>query len=739
MKTKYLFGALATLMVVACSKDELVSVKQDGIAYSVTAATQTRAADSYCNNTLPEAFKVWAKTADGKLYINGDKIVNNSGVWTDADGTRYWPDNNTLDFYAQVNGDNEFKFNDGAPTFENFTVKDNVREQLDLLYSVRKEQSKPGDGKVVLNFRHALSQVCFRARNNMKNMQVEIKGVSVGHLANVGTFAFPAGDTDINYEHHNDNVDSTAILNGGVWTISDNALYNKTYSVTPIGGSVTLAADSKETGNLTCPADQHVNGFEQVLTLLPQTVAAWNPEEKGEDFNGAYFLVDIVLSNIVKNDDGENVATVVYDGKAAIPVSIAWKQGYRYIYTFVFDEGGDGGWTPDPSDPKPVLTSVKYDVTVDDFIPVEEDITMDTGKEDTEEEETVVDHTKNPLLKWAETDLVYNKTSKTSGFASSYTIQGSLYQWGRNPGWTDYLDAMNEKTGKKYYYATYDKTYYTATGMTTSNGQNYHSEYSYRENDSFAEYDYFFMNPNGNDYWIGEGGGTTWSERASACGIKTRVCPEGWRIPNKADFLEIKPSEALKGNGDLASVAARTELRKIEGVCTYAIRWSAETKNSTKTYLRIDALVVPGNFDEESLPSIDWAGENVVTRYFGANGFINAFYHVNVVGNNYISTTNFPVARPMPGTETHVDKLEQYRNGSFTVLWNNIIDYSVNNEGYYWMADEKSAFRFQDNTRIKVAPGADNSRPFKDTQSLLGITSVDAQDCCSIRCVKETE
>lgn len=41
MKTKYLFGALATLMVVACSKDELVSVKQDGIAYSVTAATQT--------------------------------------------------------------------------------------------------------------------------------------------------------------------------------------------------------------------------------------------------------------------------------------------------------------------------------------------------------------------------------------------------------------------------------------------------------------------------------------------------------------------------------------------------------------------------------------------------------------------------------------------------------------------------------------------------------------------------
>ena len=37
MKTKYLFGAAAALMMAACSQDELVSVKQDGIAYSVKA------------------------------------------------------------------------------------------------------------------------------------------------------------------------------------------------------------------------------------------------------------------------------------------------------------------------------------------------------------------------------------------------------------------------------------------------------------------------------------------------------------------------------------------------------------------------------------------------------------------------------------------------------------------------------------------------------------------------------
>ena len=387
MKTKYLFGAAAALMMAACSQDELVSVKQDGIAYSVTTAKQTRAADSYCNNILPESFKVWAKTTDGSLYINGDEIRNEGGVWTDQAGTRYWPEGK-LDFYAHVNGEGVFSFNDGAPTFNNFVVKDDVKDQLDLMYSVSRNQEKQGDGKVVLNFRHALSQVCFRAKNNMKTMQVEIKGVSVGHLTNAGTFAFPAESTDKNYVHpsHGDEEDPNAPdLNGGVWTIPTAAQYNTRYDVTPIGGTVTLPAQSG-VKNLTCPEDQHENGFEQVLTLLPQEVKAWDPAVKGSDYNGAYFLVNVTLSNVAKNDSDAEVATPVYNGLAAVPVNVDWEQGYRYIYTFVFDEGGNGGWTPDPDDPKPILSSIKYDITVDDFIPVdadgEEDTKMDTGKKD---------------------------------------------------------------------------------------------------------------------------------------------------------------------------------------------------------------------------------------------------------------------------------------------------------------------------------------------------------------------
>lgn len=357
------------------------------------------------------------------------------------------------------------------------------------------------------------------------------------------------------------------------------------------------------------------------------------------------------------------------------------------------------------------------------------------GKED-----EAVDHSKNPLLKWAKGDLVYDKGSQTSSIASSYQAQGSLYQWGRIYGFTDFEDAMGDydtgNYGQRYYnYVTYDKYYNTGTGHVNWNDDQ--SGFSYDSNADFAnaDYPYYFMKPNGDDYWIGTDGGSTWQERAEKCGFTVDVCPDGWRMPTKADFAEIKPSEALRGDDGLASVLNnRVELKKIEGICSYAIRWSAETV-SKKTYLRIDALVVPDSFQESELSGINWENnENVVTRYFGANGFIHAFYHVNVVGGPY-GSANFPVARPMPGVETHTDRLVQ--NGSyFSVLWDNITDYSVNNDGFYWVSDDKMAFTFNDNTRVKNVY-FNNSYPFGNRVSLLGFSEVAAQDCCSIRCITD--
>jgi len=345
----------------------------------------------------------------------------------------------------------------------------------------------------------------------------------------------------------------------------------------------------------------------------------------------------------------------------------------------------------------------------------------------------LVDHSKNPLLKWDVADLVYDKSNGTNSPASSYTVQGSLYQWGRNIGWSNYKDALGEQINNRFWgYATYNDFYYTGTGMYARTD---HASYiAYEESSALSDFSgFYFMDPFGTDYWhssFGDGG-STWDARAKKCGFTDNICPSGYHMPSKAEFLEIKPSAPLSGAGSLASVVNnRVELKKIEGLCTCAMRWSAETK-SNKTYLRIDALVVPDSFTETNLSSIDWSDSNVVTRYFGANGFIHGFYHLHTIQNG-TQVDNFPVARPMPGVETHNAVLKTTGDGNYyTITWDYITDYSVNNEGYYWMSDDKMAFTFQDNTRVKTVSD------FSNRLSVFGTLPINAQDCCSIRCVKD--
>lgn len=377
MKSKLFYGLIASLALTACSTDELVSVNENGneISYGIGAENPSRALDSYCNSVLPGSFKVWASTsAAGNLYIDGDLIVkagSGSTSYTDATAKRFWP-TESLDFFGEVNGDANFDFNGGQPKFNDFTVADAVNQQVDLLYGVKRGVSHE---VVQMNFRHALSQIVFRARNTNPKLHVEISGVAVGHIGNQATFTFPAtGNTDPNYENHTDaGVDAT-LPGAGTWTDAQASTlkqYEARFAPVTVGSELT---------SLTLPGADHVNGFENAMMLIPQTVAAWDPSVKGASYNGAYFLVKVKLANIAGSAYNAATDATLYDGYAAIPVQIDWKQGVRYIYTFVFGDG-NGGYLPNPDDPQPVLTAIRYDLTTDDFVPVEKDPTNMNGDE----------------------------------------------------------------------------------------------------------------------------------------------------------------------------------------------------------------------------------------------------------------------------------------------------------------------------------------------------------------------
>lgn len=396
MSNKYFFGmAVAALALSSCTQDEMVSMQKDAISYSVFAKNQTRAENSYCAINLPEGFKVYARTtntaaedeaSNSKLYINGDDIMKNGSNWIDQSGTRYWPESGSLDFVAHVNGGDNFKFNlSGQSTFYNFVVNEDVTKQLDLMYAVNSGVVKTSSA-VYLNFRHALSQVCFKANNKTSNLRITIYSVTVGNLNGEGTYTLPTANTDINLpiNHNTGEIVFTQAgdINRGEWVFSDNTNL-KSYTANVNGNSVMMEPESG-LADLTSNTQghSHKEGWTNVMMLMPQSGrAAWNPSNNRLD--GTYFKLNIKMENKTFNAENEEVYTDVFGGNGEgyiyIPVTIDWKEGVRYTYTFNFNDGGSGGYV-DPTNPKPAIVAIDLRASFDDFLAESEDASELTMK-----------------------------------------------------------------------------------------------------------------------------------------------------------------------------------------------------------------------------------------------------------------------------------------------------------------------------------------------------------------------
>ena len=373
------------MAMASCSQDETIGINHDGdeITFNVVTNNATRAAGVYCNQNLPGGFYVSA-ISDGKTYIDKDYVTGENGNWTNTSGTRYWPET-PVDFYAHVNGGDAYKWNNGSPKFEGFTVNNTVGSQVDLLYAVKKNQSKT-NGTVNLNFRHALSQIVFQAKNTNANLYVEIAGVSVANVGGKNTFTFPSENTETNIEDHDENADGvyedgefgdiTDGLNWGTWATLTQGTeqYDVDFEKTPVPGTNTLVA-------LTTKNDPKKEYNSNAMLLLPQKTTAWKPETyprpTAEGNTGSYLLVDCAIFNVAGTDYAEGNEVCLWgelqEGKwttkeLAIPVAFDWQQGKKYVYTLVFGEG-NGGYNPDPEDPnpEPVLVPITFEITVDDF------------------------------------------------------------------------------------------------------------------------------------------------------------------------------------------------------------------------------------------------------------------------------------------------------------------------------------------------------------------------------------
>lgn len=371
MKKYYFLAAGLLLMLGSCSQDDIVEANlgADEIRFAAVTNGSTRAADIYNPKNMPASFQVSAMSQN-KVYISDDKIEKQGNSWVNTTGTRYWPED-AVDFYAHVNAGTTFNLNSGAPTFNNFSVASAVGSQVDLLYAVKTGQTK-NETPVTLNFRHALSQIVFKARNESENIFVQIQGVKVMNVKGSGTYTFPTASTDPNLP----TAGSADSENRGSWALVDAKTdYEVNFSLVDVKGSKT----NPTTMNLS-----DVEGT--ALMLMPQTTEAWDPEAApipSVENTNSYLLVDCVIYNVADGSattlPGDNVCLWGEESEGkyttkelAIPVKFTWEEGKKYTYTLVFGNG-NGGYNPDPDDPdpddpEPVLVPISFEVTVDEFL-----------------------------------------------------------------------------------------------------------------------------------------------------------------------------------------------------------------------------------------------------------------------------------------------------------------------------------------------------------------------------------
>lgn len=379
MKSKYLAVALSAVALTACNNEDVLEVNQGrGISFQVATEASTRATAT--TTSTIDNFKVWGFT-DGKTLMDGIEVSKSGSEWT-YDGTIFWPATD-VDFYSVSPAENcggTVNITKDKQEITNFTVNTDQSKQVDLLYAVNKDETKEDHAAsaVNINFRHALSQIVFKAKNTNENLKVIVKGVKIANIKKKGDFTYPTSATT-------DNVasESGSITSGtqGTWGTPTEAT---TFSAGMDANGVTLNGKVETAVDLTTTIGENANKtYTGALFMIPQELTPWEPSKTGalsQTNTDVYFLLNCqILSGTNKDiqvwpsDADETFAEI------AVPANtLTWEQGKKYVYTFIFGEGA--GYEPGENpNPDPTLVGIDFTVTVDNFIDgANQDIDMST-------------------------------------------------------------------------------------------------------------------------------------------------------------------------------------------------------------------------------------------------------------------------------------------------------------------------------------------------------------------------
>lgn len=230
---KIFFAVVAVVAMVSCSKEEVLEVNREQIAFGEVFVDNATRAD-YSSGKPVNAFKVYGtvKTSVATTptqIFNGADVERNdkaNGVAWDCNGTaQYWLPSSEYNFAAIVDG--EAVATSTLPATINHTVADGAANK-DLLYATATvttdENATPngvnGNGVVAFDFRHLLSKLQFNIVN-ATNQKYQVTSISVTGVAQDGIYTVGAATP---------------------WAKNGNATTTLTFGTATVAGGATVAA-----------------------------------------------------------------------------------------------------------------------------------------------------------------------------------------------------------------------------------------------------------------------------------------------------------------------------------------------------------------------------------------------------------------------------------------------------------------------------------------------------------------
>lgn len=355
MRKKVLLAALSALALAACVNDETIEMNPgNAVAFRPSTENSTRATVT-TSNTIQD-FKVWGyykknDNTDYTSFMEGQEVNKAGDEWVYSP-VRFWPTSGEVDFYSVSPASVETDITKDAQQIVDYTVNTDPSKQIDLLYAVNMgcDDNYSKDG-VPVNFRHALSQVVFKAKTANPSIEVEIESITLKSVMSKGTFTFPTETTTAigSFDTYEEAVEDGTF---GKWELSKNFMDLQRYTVT-LDQAKTVPTDGR-TIDLTTTD----NG---VLLLLPQILA----ENEYTYDNGGISETDSESPSLsircrIYNVSGEDKVQVFgsydnFDIVRDIPFEGTWQQGRKYTYTLIFGEEMED------------LKKVNFEASVDEF------------------------------------------------------------------------------------------------------------------------------------------------------------------------------------------------------------------------------------------------------------------------------------------------------------------------------------------------------------------------------------